>query len=303
MVVDLRGTTLEDGMIRFQRILFPVDFSKQDHEAAPFVKTMAERFHAELILLHIAQFVPIGYGTPDAIILEPMLSLEAFMAERREQLNQYLSAELSGPCVQRTVIQGDPAAEIAKYARDQKSDLIMMPTHGYGPFRRFLLGSVTAKVLHDTDCPVWTGVHTDQLWSLHHQRWRRFLCAVDADLKDAPLLRWAAQFSTEQKAELQIVHVVPAAEPIPPGHEPASLRGFLLDTAEQRVSDLQSEAGTNFEILLRFGRVEEVVRDTALAHEADLIFIGRGVIQRTLGRLRSAAYGIIREAPCPVISI
>lgn len=290
-------------MIAFRRILFPVDFSKQDNEAALFVKAMAERFHSEVTLLHIAQFFPIGYGTTDAIVLQPMLDLEKLMNERREHLDQHLSADLTGPCVQRTVILGDPAREIAKYAHDQKVDLIMMPTHGYGPFRRFLLGSVTAKVLHDTDCPVWTGVHTDQMWSPEHARWRRFLCAVNADPTDVPLLRWAAEFATEQKAELQIVHVVPAAEPIPPGHEPASLRGFLLDTAEQRVSDLQSEAGTNFEILLRFGRVEEVVRDTALAHEADLILIGRGVIQRTLGRLRSAAYSIIREAPCPVISI
>jgi len=38
----------------------------------------------------------------------------------------------------------------------------MMPTHGLGGFRRFLLGSVTAKVLHDADCPVWTGVHLER---------------------------------------------------------------------------------------------------------------------------------------------
>ena len=36
-----------------------------------------------------------------------------------------------------------------------------MPTHGFGPLRRFLLGSVAAKVLHDAQCPVWTSVHTD----------------------------------------------------------------------------------------------------------------------------------------------
>ena len=56
-------------MITFQRILFPVDFSKQDQEAAPFVKAMAERFHSEVILLHAAEFFPTGYGTPDAIVL------------------------------------------------------------------------------------------------------------------------------------------------------------------------------------------------------------------------------------------
>ena len=46
-----------------------------------------------------------------------------------------------------------------------------------------------------------------------------------------------------------------------------------------------------------------VVRDAALEHEADLVLIGRGVIQGMLGRLRSEAYTIIREAPYPVISI
>jgi nucleotide-binding universal stress UspA family protein len=294
---------MEAAMIAFQRILFPVDFSSQDGEAAPFVRAMADRFHSEVVLLHVAQFFPLGYGTPDAVVLEPMSGLESLMNERKEHLSQHLSAELAGPCVQRTVILGDPAKEIVTYARDQKVDLIMMPTHGYGPFRRFLLGSVTAKVLHDTDRPVWTGVHTDQLWSSRHNKWRRFLCAVDAQPNDVPVLRWAAQFSMDQKAELQVIHAIPAAEPIAPGQEPPSLRGFLLDTAEQRISNLQSDAGTDFEVQLRFGKVEDVVRDAALAQDADLILIGRGVLSKVLGRLRSSAYSIIREAPCPVLSI
>lgn len=280
-------------MITFQRILFPVDFSPQDHEAAPFVKAMAERFHSEVVLLHVAELTPGGFEIPDWNPAQ----------QKSEQLSQHLAAELAGPCVRRTVIAGDPAQEIANYAQEQNIDLIMMPTHGYGPFHRFLLGSVTAKVLHDTDRPVWTGVHTEQLWSSHHEPWRRFLCAVDADPRDAPLLHWAVQFSREQKAELQVVHALPAAEPIPAGDEPPALRGFLLDIAEQRISDLQSEAGTEVDILLRFGRVEDVVRYAASAQKADLILIGRGVLQSALGRLRSAAYAIIREAPCPVISI
>jgi len=290
-------------VITFQRILFPVDFSKQDDEAAPFVKAMAERFHSELTLVHIAQFFPLGHGTPDAVILESTAGLESLIEQRREHLDQHLASELSGPCVRRTVILGDPAKEIVNYARDQSIDLIMMPTHGYGPFRRFLLGSVTAKVLHDTNSSVWTGVHTDQMRSQTSNQWRRFLCAVDADPRDAPLLRWAAQFSAEQKADLHVVHAIPCSEPFPPGQEPASLRGFLLDTAEQRVSELQSKAGTDLEIMLRFGKVEDIVRDVARSLEADLILIGRGVLQQTLGRMRSADYSIIREAPCPVISI
>lgn len=289
-------------MITFQRILFPVDFSKQDHEAAPFVKAMAERFQSDVILLHVAEFVPAWYGA-DAMALESAGDFKSLMKERREYLSQHLSADLAGPCVQRMLELGDPLKEIAKCARDQKINLIMMPTHGYGPFRRFLLGSVTAKVLHDTDCPVWTGVHTDLMWSLKQYQWRRFVCAVDTDPKEAPLLRWAAQFSAEQKAELLLVHAVHAAAPIPAGEESPSLRDFLLDTARECLRKLQLEAGTNLKVLMRFGKVEEVVRSAALEHEADLVLIGRGAIQGMLGRLRSEAYTIICEAPCPVISI
>lgn len=290
-------------MISFQRILFPVDFSTQDQETVPFVQRMAERFHSRIILLHVAQFFPVGYGTPDAIVLHPMLDLEEVMEQRRERLDQYLCQELADVVVERIVLLGDPTKQIANYAHEESIDLIMMPTHGYGPFRRLLLGSVSAKVLHDTDCPVWTGVHTDQMWSRIHQSWGRFLCAVDVDPQDVRLLQWAAEFASEQKAELKVVHALPAAAPIPYGQEPPELRGFLLDEAEQRLSDLQSEAGTDFDIQLQFGKIEDVVRCTALVHNADLILIGRGVLQKTLGRLRSASYAIIRHAPCPVISI
>jgi hypothetical protein len=62
----------------------------------------------------------------------------------------------------RVVLEGDPARQIVDYAHEEKVDLIVMPTHGYGPFRQFILGSITAKVLHDADCPVWTGVHLEE---------------------------------------------------------------------------------------------------------------------------------------------
>jgi nucleotide-binding universal stress UspA family protein len=49
--------------------------------------------------------------------------------------------------------------------------------------------------------------------------------------------------------------------------------------------------------------VPDVVREEALQHGADLILIGRGTLHGTLGRLRTHAYGIIRHAPCPVLSV
>jgi len=299
----MQRSILEGAMITFQRILFPVDFSNQDHEAAPFVRAMAERFQSQVILLHVTDGIPAWQGYPEPGTLEPVLDFASLMDARKEQLCDHLAKEFVGPWVARVVEMGDPAREIARCVREHKIDLIMMPTHGHGPFRRFLLGSVAAKVLHDVACPVWTGVHTDQLWSQGHDKWRRFLCAVDADPRDAALLRWAAQFSAEQKAELRVIHAVHASSPIAEGQESPPLHDYLLADAKERLAKVQTDAGTDFEIEMQAGKVEKVVRETAAAWDADLILIGRGVIRGVLGGLRSEAYAIIREAPCPVISV
>ena len=51
------------------------------------------------------------------------------------------------------------------------------------------------------------------------------------------------------------------------------------------------------------GTVSDVVCEEALQNGVDLILIGRGALQGTLGRLRTHSYGIIRQAPCPVLSV
>ncbi len=76
------------------------------------------------------------------------------------------------------LLRSDPAHDIVKMARDRNVDLIMMLTHGYGASYLFLLGSVTAKVLHETDCPVWTGAHLEEPPAGDFSI-RRVLCSVE----------------------------------------------------------------------------------------------------------------------------
>ena len=268
------------------------------------MRAMAQRFQSQIILLHVAELPPALYSASvEGPVGQPVVDLTTLMDQQQAELDTYLTDEFRGLTVRRLLDRGDPAAVIADCARDQKADLIMMPTQGYGPFRSLLLGSVTAKVLHDTACPVWTGVHTDQMWSHKGANWSRFLCAVGAEPDDVPLIRWAAQFSSEQGAQLKLVHAVHAAAHTEPGKESATLREFLLDVRRERLAQLQAEAGTYCDVWLRPGAVGQVIREAAREHNADLVLIGRGVIQETFGRLRSKAYTIIREAPCPVISV
>jgi len=275
-------------MIDFKRILYPVDLSAQSREVAPSVAAMALRFGSEVVLVHVA-----GGTTTET------------------NFDQFAAAELSGISVVRELLQGDPARQIVSYAEQHKIDLIMMPTHGHGPFRALLLGSVTSEVLHDTHCPVWTGVHAEE-WTAHSPgRWKRVLCAVDTEddtVDDTEehgetVLKWAGDFAQQQSLELQLVHAVAGADGMWTEASDPSMYEFLFHAARERVAKLQALAGTRLEVRMIGGSVGTAVHQAALDYEADLIVIGRGAIQTSLGRLKNSASAIIRAAPCPVISI
>jgi nucleotide-binding universal stress UspA family protein len=54
---------------------------------------------------------------------------------------------------------------------------------------------------------------------------------------------------------------------------------------------------------MEMGPVSKVVQAAAAHHQADLIIIGHGKVHGALGRLRTNAYTIIRDASCPVLSL
>ena len=290
-------------MITFKRILFPVDFSEQCAAVAPAVKAMARQFGSELVVLHVIDLPPAWYGAPDAASWSTLINVDRLRQEGEVALNRFIAEELAGVPVTLELAEGDATQQILERANDDRADLIMMPTHGYGPFRALLLGSITAKVLHDAHCPVWTGVHAEQILAHPADHWKRMLCALDADRKDLNLLKWAAQFAAEQGAELRLVHAVRGADASLTEDSDPSLHEFLFNIAREEIAKLQAEAGTNFDVCLLGGSVGQAVHKSAVGHDADVILIGRGVMQKKLGRLRSSAYSIIREAPCPVISI
>lgn len=179
-------------MFAIKQILFPVDFSERSRAAAPFVAAFAKRFGAQVTLMSIAP--PLWYaamgdvGTP--IYVDP----EELRTDLKTRLDNLVLKEFSGLPVERIAEIGEPGEEITRYAHTQGVDLIMMPTHGYGPFRSLLLGSVTAKVLHDSQCPVWTGAHMEKMPESEHFEAHNVLCAIDGTPKSTPLMSWASEF-------------------------------------------------------------------------------------------------------------
>jgi len=287
-------------MRTFQKILFPVDLSDSCTAAVPWIEMMAKRFQAQVTLLHVLEMPPAYFS--DWYGYAAVIDMSAVRDSRINEVNAYLAEKFQGLTVQRQVVEGDAAKVISQYANEHGMDLIMMPTHGYGMFRSLLLGSVTAKVLHDADCPVWTGVHVEETPAPSSDP-ANVMCAVDLSEGSSRTLRFAAKLARDFQAKLWLVHAVPAAEARPEKYFDADLNAFLEEEARKTIQKMQKAADIEAQICIGAGEVANVVREAALHHEAGLLVIGRGHANRALGRLRTNTYSIIRQSPCPVISV
>jgi len=285
-------------MSKIKRILFPVDFSDRSNGAAPFVAEIARRHGAKVTLLAVAHPNYAG-GLAGAPLIDPQLILDGV----KSQLDDSFLTDFTGLTVDRMAVLGDPGREIIDFVAGNKVDLIMMPTHGYGPFRQLLLGSVTAKVLHDAHVPVWTTAHSGEAPDREHLAMRKVLCAVDSSPASIELMRSAAAWCKILGATLRLVHAVPAIEAWPERTMDQEFEETLRENARRTIQDLEKAADIGVPVCVGAGAVPDVVREEALQHKTDLIVIGRGALQGTLGRLRTHSYGIIRNAPCPVLSL
>ena len=216
----------------------------------------------------------------------------------REKLDSFLKSEFplaEGP---RILLSGDAAKQIVQLARKDRFDLIIMPTHA-GFFRRNLLGSTTAKVLNDADCPVLTTQHAETISprQLEHREWA---CAIGSDTDSERVLRYASQAAEAVHANLTLVHVIPA--PVELDLE-ERLQSAKREASSRRIEELQSTAGSHALVRIASGPIKDMLTEEARRLRADVLVIGRSPRSGALGRLRDLSYALARDAPCPVLSV
>jgi len=291
-------------MLSLRNLLLPTDFSPRARGVVAYASALARHFQAKLTLLHVLpsrDLVWAGVGGSPG--WEQALKSQRDLA--REQLDSFLLSELTGLSVTRVLLEGDPANGIVQYAHAKDVSLIMMPTRGSGPFRRFLLGSVTAKVLHDANCPVWTAAPTQEAAAGRSFGVRTVVCAADVAPQSADPLRWAAEFASEFHARLIVVHVIPSLDfnPEACSIDAGRQERILTEARSNAARALKSCCPYEAEIRVESGSVSRVVSSTAEDERADLLVIGRASMPGIFGRLRTNSYAIIRESPCPVVSV
>ena len=287
-----------------RKILVPIVFAETSRHIIQQAAWLARRLHAEIILLHVVKpfNYPAGiFEAGDEITVQDLTSRTVCQAQR--DLDQTLPPELHGVALTRALLRGDPAREIAKAAFDRNVDLIMMSTRGQAAFYRFLLGSVTAKVLHESDCPVWTSAHLEDPTAGEFAV-RNVLCSVDLSHHRYRTAALAAQLATSIGAALTLVHITESVGIYGPGGlrvDPA-WEATIVGFATKEMDGLQQSLGTKAEVIIDSGNVSQLIGESAARTHADLLVIGHSPVHGHLGN-NGNGYGIIRESRIPVLSV
>ena len=286
-------------MSPYSEILFPVDFSERCLAAAPFVLSMARRWNASVTLLHVLHPVPAAYGAIE--VMSPQtIDMENLSAEAQGKLREFAQEQLPKCNVSCKVMVGDAGKAIVEYSQTRYTGVIALPTHGYGPFKRLLLGSVTARVLDEATVPVWTTAHAPDPEHRAHPQPRHILCAIDLKGESRHVVDAATALAHDAGAKLEILHVAPEGEIS--AEERQSRLGHIVAEAAGNASVLVTTQ-TSPTMMTEDASVAGVVRETARLHRSDLIVIGRDRSHFAPGGIGSDTYKIIREAPCPVLSV
>lgn len=141
-------------MVRFSRILCPVDFSEHSQAAVTQAEEVARKFGAELTLLHVVEPIlyPVAYGLPPVAPVD----YEQVARESAGKALQALVTELGGrgQKAQLRVEAGTASQRICEVAKADGFDLIVLATHGYTGLKHVLLGSTAERVVRFAPCAV-----------------------------------------------------------------------------------------------------------------------------------------------------
>ena len=287
-------------MALIANILFPVDFSHSCCAMGAYVKRVAAIFGARVSMIHV--FDCASHNGLELYVRARDEIAQEHEVLARQRLDSFLQFEFPVSRYPRILVSGDVASQIALNARDG-FDLIIMPTHA-GAFRRMLLGSMTAKVLNDVDCPVITSEHAEHVAPrpIAH---REMLCAIGLGENSERVLRYAHKLSVEAHANLRIIHAVQAANSVVSRHLALEerIQSEERQKAHERIDALQRSVGSQAPIRIVVGPTKQALLEAARQSDADVLIIGRDSHSGAQGRLRDLTYAMVRDSPYPVLSL
>jgi nucleotide-binding universal stress UspA family protein len=274
----------------FNKILVPLDGSELAERALEPALTLAHHVEGEVTLLRVPLadqiFIPdaavlAGYG-----VMWPDQALEESRKASRAYLGQLQHTRATPRVTLHTQLrEGDVAEAILDTAAQTSADLIALSSHGYSGLRRWMLGSVAERVLHQAICPV--------LVVRSPKPVQHILIPLDGSALAEKILPAALETALGLKSQITLLRAIPAVPPADVDHleqiEPGlgkRLEEDLHDEAQrylQEVAEAHHQPSLTLNTAVVHEPAAEAILQYADAHQTDLIAMsthGRTGLQR-----------------------
>lgn len=135
------------------KILVPVDFSASSHAALDAATELAEKFNAEIALLHVIPAFP-NVSIPDSFTEAAVVEQAQKAAEERFAVSQKALAARGIKMTSSVEVGNDVAGAILETAERENADMIVISTHGLSGWYPMVFGSIAEKIVKLAQCPV-----------------------------------------------------------------------------------------------------------------------------------------------------
>lgn len=194
--------------IQPKKIMCAVDFSDFSHLILSYGRALAAEFDARLYVCHILS---------DMVMLsshgQAYIASEKVAQERLENTETRLNDLIEEHGIEARIVlsQGHPADEITQIVQDKSIDLVIAATHGGSGIKRFLIGSVTDRLVKTLTCPLLV-LHTQEdhpaLPNLFRVPMDRILVGCDFSPESGLAFDYGLSLAQEFQSELHLVHVI-----------------------------------------------------------------------------------------------
>ena len=290
------GATAESkkNISAFEKLLVATDFSKASIAALSYAANLVNLYGTELLLAHVVSSGNMWHPELNAVIAGP--EIRHAMAEDLEQLTEQLRSR--GIQARAIVSEGAVAEALEELVQKEKPNLLVTGTHGAHGLQRLILGSTAEAILRKVSCPVLTVGPNCANMTPKNLGLQTIVYATVLQHPSEAALLYAASLARALHAHVQLVHAI---------DEISELPGNPLDKEVQAQSVMLAKAlrGSDSKVSVHrvYGEPVEAIIRRVIATRADVIVLGaeRG---RKLSSFMPAgvAYGLIRSAPCPVIT-
>ncbi|QGN07762.1 universal stress protein [Halorhabdus sp. CBA1104] len=283
----------------YDEILLPVDDTTGPAEVLHHAGEMAHYLDSEIRLLHVADTEQHSVTLTEEGVVDGLVrqgeQIVADAGETLETLNVAYSTD---------VVQGSPAETIVAYAAEYDYDLIVMPTHARQGLARYLLGSVTEKVVRLSDVPVLTArMQEDDEFTVPYED---ILLPTDGSAGARQAANHGIALAATEDATVHALSVVETAALGPDVRSDVTMGTFDQGAREavDEIAGMADEQGVDVATHVQNGSADEEILAAIEAQDCDAVVMGttgrRGVDRILLG---SVAEKTVRTAPVPVVTV